>query len=190
MVNKIDEKQLSVLVDNALNGHDDSCNKELCDRKSNFDQTNIKDALRPGGKKATHQNRIPNRVLDKFEDILIKNKTVLFEKISKNNFREIINFLNSLSKNIKGIGELAVYDTSKRLALQNNINVDYVYLHAGALEGAKKLGLDIIKDESYLVLCKKQNKQFSSLSRLNDAEKETFLCIHKNDFENLILKSK
>lgn len=57
-------------------------------------------------------------------------------------FEDLYDFVNSVIGGIKGIGPLTVYDTAKRIGhlFENPIYPEkYVYLSAGALEGAKKL---------------------------------------------------
>lgn len=189
MPNKIDKAALEGLVNDFISKPDNPCKQDLCDYKAKFNNLNISDALRPGGKKMIHQNRIPNPVLDKFGEVLMENKKRLLKIINEDNFRSIMIFLTSLGENIKGIGPLTVYDTAKRIACQKNIQLDAVYLHAGALEGAKALGLCIKKEDSYQLLCDEQVKEVSPLYILNNGDIETFLCICKNKLKDCFIQS-
>ena len=59
--------------------------------------------------------------------------------------------VEACAKQIKGIGELTIYDTALRIGFYLDIYPDKVYLHAGTREGAKRLiGEDKVKNKKYL----------------------------------------
>ena len=76
---------------------------------------------------------------------------------------------------IKGIGDLTIYDTATMIGCYNKIYPDKVYLHAGALIGAKAIG---INDE--IVYKRDFVEKFSAFEKLEPIQIEDFLCIYKS----------
>ena len=69
---------------------------------------------------------------------------IIKNKINENfsDFEELYDFIHSVIGNIKGIGPLTVYDTAKRIGHLFETPIypkQYVYLAAGAADGAKNL---------------------------------------------------
>lgn len=95
-------------------------------------------------------------------------------------FEELYDFVNSVIGYISGIGALTVYDTSKRIGhlFENAIYPKmYVYLNAGAMEGAKALlGRDDLKFREPANLFEPFFGTFPSVFT------EDILCIFKNKF--------
>jgi len=57
-------------------------------------------------------------------------------------FNELFEIINSALINVKGIGELYVYDTSLRIGAKLNVLPEKVYMHAGTRIGARRLGYE------------------------------------------------
>jgi hypothetical protein len=78
---------------------------------------------------------------------------------------------------MEGIGALTVYDTAVRIAAFLWLTPQRVYLHAGALSGARKLGVDVrdgVVDPEVLP------REFRLLE---PDEIEDCLCIYKDRFK-------
>ena len=125
------------------------------------------------GKKACHQHRIPNETLEAFAKKLLGCQRAIAKVVSFDDLYEKIKKCQ-----IKGIGELAVYDTAVRIGVKLSLSPQKVYLHAGTLEGAKKLG---IKGAKNGVALPKSDfpKEFRSLKC---REIEDCLCIYRKEF--------
>jgi len=96
-------------------------------------------AKTPSGKRFDHQKIIPNHVLNLAKKRLLTN---LKRIQSTKEFNDLYNLLKELLSNIKGVGELYIYDTALRIGAYLGHEPDKIYLHAGTLQGAKKLGLN------------------------------------------------
>jgi len=130
-------------------------------------------AKTPSGKRFDHQRRIPKNVLNLAEEKLLKN----LEQIqSTKDFDELYILLKKLLSEIKGIGELYIYDTALRIGAYLGHEPDKIYLHAGTLQGAKKLGLNT---KLGYVFKKELPNEFG---RLLPREIEDCLCIYKDEF--------
>ncbi|WP_318497276.1 hypothetical protein [Photobacterium leiognathi] len=87
---------------------------------------------------------------------------------------------------IRYFGDLAVYDTSVRIAAYLNITPDKVYLHAGALDGAKSLeAKGLVPVGSSEASCISVTVMPEPLKKLHPVQMENFLCSFKNELENL-----
>ncbi|NJL51015.1 MAG: hypothetical protein HC930_00315 [Hydrococcus sp. SU_1_0] len=71
-----------------------------------------------------------------------------------------------------GLGVTTAYDVARRLGAWLNMQPTMVYLHAGAAEGAKKLG---IKGETVSL-----NDFSQEIQNLGATHAENFLCIYKD----------
>ncbi|MFS0667200.1 hypothetical protein AB1L12_04610 [Peribacillus frigoritolerans] len=99
----------------------------------------IKDAVYgrlPNLKQDSHQTQIDRNVLDEMERRLLDK--AIIDKFKKcKDFLDL--FTNVYDESIPGFGSLCVYDTSIRLGAVFNIYPDVVFLHCGALDGARNL---------------------------------------------------
>ena len=85
-------------------------------------------------------------------------------------FDTLYNDLLELAKGVKGIGELHVYDTATCFAEPTK-----VYLHSGAMEGAKKI-LEFCTTASVAAFA----AVYPELAQLTPLQLEDFLCIFKD----------
>lgn len=126
------------------------------------------------GKRNNHQRRLKKESIKNFVEKLIEKSTELQET---KDFNSLLGIVESCK--VKGIGELACYDTANRIGCKVGIFPDKIYLHAGTKKGAEKLlGYRIKKgfiDKSELP------EPFKS-SKLDCAELEDILCIYKLRF--------
>lgn len=133
----------------------------------------IKDAAlakTPEGKRHPHQRRIRKEVLEHAAKVLLDS---IDEINSCNSFESLIELVEEKTKELKGFGELAIYDTSLRIGVNKNIYPPKVYIHAGTREGVKVLGLEY-KSKALEV------QSFpESIRALQPWEIEDFLCIYK-----------
>ena len=107
-------------------------------------QRTFEDAVRqaalaqgPGGKRLSHQRRIPSRVLRKVERVLL---AALEDLQEAGDFAALHALIEDLIGGIEGVGELMVYDTTLRISAKLDLAPEAVYLHAGARIGARALG--------------------------------------------------
>lgn len=121
---------------------------------------------REDGKIESHQRRIGRVTLRKFERKLQAKRRRIQACNNFTSLHELIGLLR-----IDGIGELAVYDIAQRIGEYLGLIPDEVYLHAGAKDGARALGL--------------KGKKLSKgdlpapLRDLSADWVESFLCIYK-----------
>lgn len=79
---------------------------------------------------------------------------------------------------INGIGDLTIYDTATMIGCPSKVYPDKVYLHAGAAEGAKALGVKgSVVDKSVFVAI------FPAFTRLEPMQIEDMLCIYKSHLQ-------
>ncbi len=130
-------------------------------------------AQSPGGKRLSHQWRIPGRVLQESHRRLIQK---LPELKKARSFDAIFDLVAATIDPIRGIGELAVYDTAVRIAAYRSLEPTKVYLHAGTRKGARKLGLPA--SVAYLEV----SQLPAEFRRLKPREIEDVLCIYKHRF--------
>lgn len=126
----------------------------------------------PSGKKHPHQHRIPQSALEKARDRLLG---VDLKECS--NFTELIGIVDATIRPIKGIGELAVYDTTLRIGAYLNMEPDVIYLHRGTRDGTNAIGLNG-KQHTIRV-----NELPFPFQKLSPREIEDCLCIYKNNFK-------
>ena len=126
----------------------------------------------PGGKRHPHQRRVAEATLVEAARRLAQ---VNFSPVS--NFDSLYTLVNHVIGPIKGIGPLAVNDIVHRIGAYLGHAPDQVYLHRGALVGARALGLG-----GKVVQMHDLPKAFR---RLTPAEVEDCLCIYKDDLKRL-----
>lgn len=128
-------------------------------------------ARTPDDKRHPHQRRIPEAVLRQCEAVLLASLPAL--KKTKN-FDALFELVRSSIGDIRGVGELLVYDTSTRVGAFLGLHPTAVYLHAGVRRGAQALGL-VARDGR--IELKDLPKPLSSL---DGASAEDILCIYKD----------
>ena len=128
------------------------------------------------GKRHPHQRRIPARVLQCAADTLARHNIPACQS-----FRDLHRAVGDRIGDIRGIGELAVYDIACRIGASLGLTPERVYLHAGTREGARALrlkGASVHKADL--------PEEFAGLS---PAEIEDCLCIYKADIQRLFVAS-
>jgi hypothetical protein len=131
-------------------------------------------AINNKGKRFPHQHRITKDALEKARQSLMTNSSGISQVHS---FDDLFILLTEILKPIHGIGDLYIYDTSLRIGAKLGVLPQKVYLHAGTLIGAGKLGLPIGAEVLEL---KAIPPEFQPLE---PHEIEDVLCIFKDDFE-------
>lgn len=139
-------------------------------------QRTLADAIRqaalsrtPSGKRHPHQCRIPGRVLEAAE----RHLQAAAARIRRaKSFAELHDIVEAEIGSLRGIGELAVYDTAHRIGAYLGLEPEAVYLHAGTRVGAR--ALDLAGDVVALGALP------PALRRLSAAEIEDCLCIYKS----------
>jgi len=96
-------------------------------------------ARKPSGNRFGHQRRIPGSVLWQSEEALLNSLSALR---TARTFEELRQIILSQIGDIRGIGELTVYDTAVRTGAKLKSAPSVVFRHAGTRIGAKALGLD------------------------------------------------
>lgn len=132
--------------------------------------------------KHSHQNLININTLSKFCDELLLKKEEIVSVKSFNELHTVISKCRDELRNnmdIKGIGELCVYDIALRIGFYLKLSPDAIYLHRGTRIGARRLlgkirGGMILKDMLPNAFQKKG---------LSCAELEDILCIYKDHFQ-------
>src|SRR5258706_6834509 len=130
----------------------------------------------PTGKRHPHQRRLKRQVLESVRQHLLANKHQLEHSSS---FEDIIHLVRSCA--VPGFGELAIYDTSLRLAVRLNKLPMTVYLHAGTRTGAVALGLKVDRATIPMVELPRP------LQNLQPDDAENFLCIYKDHLAKPVL---
>jgi len=122
------------------------------------------------GKRYRHQSRIPRSVLRRAQRVLLGNEVAIRRT---NTFAELLELVESVVGQMRGIGELYCYDTALRIGAKRGFLPEAVYLHRGTRDGAGALGLP------------RQARSLSveqlprSLRSLAPHEIEDLLCIYK-----------
>lgn len=136
-----------------------------------------------------HQYCIPEISVNEAADALLNSALISNGKIVNafNDFEDLYAFITSTIGNISGIGELTIYDVTKRIGhiIETPIYPKmYVYLSAGAKEGAE-------------ILLKKKGLRFREpinlftpyFGTLPSIFIEDMLCIFKSSFTSLSFKT-
>lgn len=102
--------------------------------------------------------------------------------LNKTSFQALYDAVKALQ--LKGIGNLTIYDTATMLGCPNRIFPEAVYLYAGAAIGASALGIEgEIVEKSVFV------KRFSAFDLLEPIQIEDFLCIYKKQLQGKTTES-
>lgn len=125
-------------------------------------------SLDKDGKVYCHQCLVAKRLSKGLEKFLSKNK----QPDSFNDFHDVYSCIQSITESTYGLGATTAYDVARRLGAWLDMQPTMVYLHAGAAEGARKLGikgktapLDDFPEE---------------IQSLGATHAENFLCIYKD----------
>jgi hypothetical protein len=129
-------------------------------------------ALLPSGKRHPHQYRLPKNA-DK--EIFSKLNDSDAEKCRS--FDALHTIICKTIGGTYGVGRLMVYDTALRIGAFLKCKPLFVYLHAGASEGAKALGFP----SSLTKLSMHQLP--TEFQKLQPSEVEDFLCIYKKQLK-------
>lgn len=124
-------------------------------------------------KRLSHQRRIPPQALVKGEHQL---QRALVKLKKATDFAEIFDIVEQVMRSIRGLSELAVYDTALRIAAWRHLEPRRVYLHSGTRIGARNLGLNHRARSLQIRECP------AALWKLRAHEVEDVLCIYKNAF--------
>ena len=120
------------------------------------------------GKMHGHQRRVAHKLEEGLEVSLRNN----IQPDDFNNFESVYSWIKSVTDRVKGLGVTTAYDVARRLGAWLNMLPTMVYLHAGAAEGAKKLG---IEGETVSL------HDFPQvIQKLGATHAENFLCTYKN----------
>lgn len=128
----------------------------------------------PSGKRHPHQRRLSGGVLAEAERRLQEAKGGLLTCKSFDELHEKISFTVG---QIRGIGDLTVYDIAHRIGGYLGLKPDLLYLHAGTSLGASALGISGRKA--------RLNTLPPELLVLTPAEIEDCLCIYKDALRKL-----
>lgn len=134
------------------------------------------------GRKNGHQRRLRRIDLEKFAINIIDKKEELY---TLKKFSDLLVYIEGCK--VKGIGELACYDTAYRIGAKLKIHPDKIYLHAGTRIGAERLLNKKIREKSIsrdLLPFPFQDEN------LTNAEIEDILCIYKDSFSEIRLPMK
>lgn len=130
------------------------------------------------GRRHPHQRRLSNNALVAGAKALRKIETRIK---SVRRFHELHVLIEGAFKPIRGLGELAAYDTADRIRHRLGLESEHViYLHAGARVGARRLAGGRLPRESAWGMLKREFPQ--GLRQLSTHEIEDVLCIYKDDF--------
>lgn len=98
---------------------------------------------------------------------------------NSDNFHSIYQFVESVSHQVKGFGQLATYDVALRIAKYLNLELQEVYLHAGVTVGTRALGLKVKNGDILPV-----NAFPAPFNQLSGDHLENLLCIYKDVLAN------
>lgn len=123
--------------------------------------------------KFSHQYRVTNEALKGSQMVLLQSINSI--SLCKT-FHELFKLVELLIGPIHGIGPLTTYDTALRIGFKLKLYPEFVYLHAGTKEGAKKLGLSTKKP--YLEI----SEIPKPFHELEPDQIESIFCIYKDKF--------
>jgi len=126
--------------------------------------------LLPGGKRHSHQWRIPRHILQQAEGKLQKRARALNRATD---FEAVHDIVAAEIGSIRGIGPLTVYDVAHRIGAFLGMPPRLVHLHAGTKLGAAVFGLRATAIRS--------GELPAPFSRLTAAEIEDCLCIYRDE---------
>ncbi|MGH6871260.1 MAG: hypothetical protein ACREHE_07125 [Rhizomicrobium sp.] len=166
---------LAEIADDYIKEYREAAQREL---RYHANQRSLGDAIReasfPGGKKHPHQYRIPPPILAAAERAL-QRETARIGKASS--FSDLHACVEGTIGFIRGIGPLAIYDITHRIGAFLRLVPEFVYLHTGARDGARALGVQGVTANI--------GQLPKELNRLSAAEIEDLLCIYKADLYSL-----
>ncbi len=124
------------------------------------------------GKRHPHQRRLKRESLLAAQAALLAAASSLD---SVKSFDSLIEWVESETASIKGLGDLYSYDIVLRIGVRLKLEPDAVYLQAGARKGATRLGV--------LTIARKvPSTSFPlELARLSPRDIENLLCIYKDE---------
>jgi hypothetical protein len=131
-------------------------------------------ARTPGGKKHSHERRLPRAASEKAHAALRSARLGTCRT-----FDELHATVKALLDPIPKIGEMMVYDTALRLGAALKLAPDLVYLHRGTREGAVALGFDRRRDTVH------PDELPAAFRALHPHEIEDCLCIYKAQLRQL-----
>lgn len=126
-------------------------------------------SLNTDGKMYTHQYRVGKKLLSEGLKICLSHNR---QSDSFNNFHAVYLWIKSITNLTTGLGLVTTYDVARRLGSWLGMHPTMVYLHGGAADGAKKLG---IKGETVPL-----NDFPEEIQSLGATHAENFLCIYKD----------
>jgi hypothetical protein len=128
--------------------------------------------LTPGGKKFSHQRRLSRTALE-----TATRKLQVAKRFIKNcrTFDDLMMVVRSTTGNVKGVGQLYIYDTALRLGAYLHISPKRVYLHAGTRRGARAIGLNPRRESVSM------DEIPRMMQKLEPREVEDLLCIYEDE---------
>ncbi len=135
-------------------------------------------AQRKNGKRYDHQRRLPRAVLQAASAALTHARLA-----DAGNFDNLQCLVQNAIGRIQGVGRLTVYDTTLRIGAKLGLAPQGVYLHSGTRRGARAIGLDWRASVLSVAECP------SELRRLRPHEIEDCLCIFKDQFDTIRVKT-
>jgi len=122
-----------------------------------------------------HQNLIPPEVLEHFSRRLLAAEREISECKT---FGQLFHIATLEAEHVKGVGVLAIYDTTDRIAHRLGLSPDRVYLHQGTRAGALALVGGLKPGAKTITI----DQLPPELRALNTRQAEDVLCIYKNVF--------
>lgn len=120
--------------------------------------------------KHSHQRIIPQSVLVESQRLLLAS----LPKIAKaKSFEDLHQIVKLIIQPIRGIGALAIYDTALRIGAKLKLEPNFVFIHAGARIGAKRLGLSVSQESIAITSFP------SAFQKLRPREIEDALCHYR-----------
>ncbi|MFD5021070.1 hypothetical protein ACFWMP_19365 [Paenibacillus sp. NPDC058367] len=143
-----------------------------------------------------HQYRISNKeeIYRRIIDTILSNPNIVSSLNNPEKFEDVFDVFSNIrkAKLAPGFGPLSVYDVSLRVAVSRGVFPEVVYLHAGALKGAKQLLADDFKGKKNKY---KDNRDHIyihhhcfplEVQKLEAFQIEDFLCNYKDFFKKPI----
>lgn len=133
-------------------------------------------SMNSGGHRHAHQRRLQVPTLREAERRLL---AALPQLKRCANFHELFLFVRELMNDIRGLGELYVYDTALHIGAALGLEPQYVYLHRGTRAGARALGCN------HRAHWLEVSELPEPLRVLGARELEDVLCIYKDVFASI-----
>ena len=157
------------------------------------DQPTLNDAIRiaalselPCGKRHRHQSRRKQSALDESARRLLD----VQDKIKMcQDFEGLRGLVDRTIGDVRDIGPLTIYDISLRIGAKLGLYPQAIYLQAGVISGAKALEIYHKRETIPIKHIRIEHIPKPISSRLEPHEIEDFLCICKDELENLRLKN-